>query len=34
MHDPALGGERVLLPLSFDMDERPLPAAKQKVLNA
>ena len=34
VHDPALGGERILLPLSLDVDQRPLPAAEQEVLNA
>jgi hypothetical protein len=34
VHDPTLGGERVLLPLLFDVDQRPLPAAKQEALNA
>jgi len=34
VHDPALGGQRVFPPLLFHVDERPLPAAKQEVLNA
>jgi hypothetical protein len=34
VHDPALGGERIFLPLPFDVDQRPLPAAEQEVLNA
>ena len=34
VHDPALGSECVFLPLLLDVDQRPLPAAKQKVLNA
>ncbi len=31
---PAFGSERVLLPLPLNMDQRPLPAAEQEVLDA
>ena len=30
----ALGGQAVFTPLLFDMDQRPLPRTKAKVLNA
>ncbi len=34
VHEPALGGERIFLPLPLDVDQRPLPAAKQEMLDA
>ena len=34
VHDPAFGSKYIFLPLALHMDQRPLPPAKDEVLDA